>query len=470
MITKKIKYLVPVLALLLWSCNDWLTIEPKSEIDAEVLFETPEGFSIALNGVYTSLSSNTLYGREMKNSFIDVLARMYTLNNPTYEVLETYEYDAPELKGMIEGIWTLSYNAIANCNSILERVALRDSSFFPASGKKMVEGEALSLRALLYFDLLRLYAPAPVVGDAEAIPWYDKLSNKPMPFRRTSEILSLIIADLKKSKELQRSFDTGEDALNNFKHNQRFSYSKGFYENGRRAYRMGYWATTALLAQVALYAGDNSLALQNAMELVNLPAEVLGFTPSDKIEANGYDRMLSEDVIFALYNQEFEESFDEHNMLVSNVDNIFGNDGDDFRRKCYLNNLGTQQQLAKFILTEDNKKEGQISYTIPMFRLSLMYHVAIEAMFDTDPQGAVALFSTLRTKRGCKTPLPTLTDKNDLLTWLVNDARREFMGEGQLFFMYKRLNRDVIDEKRGNKTLGDKFVIPVPDRETSITN
>lgn len=467
----KIKFILPALVIFFIGCNDWLTIEPKSEIDADVLFETPEGFSIALNGIYTNLSSSPLYGRELKNTFVDVIARMYTLNHPTYEVIETHDYTSQEVRGIIERIWSVSYNTIANCNSILERVEQKESSFFPNAGKDMVQGEALSLRALLYFDLLRLFAPAPLVADEAAIPYYDRLSNKPMPYRKTSEILSLIIADLKKSKDLQREFDTSEEAMNDYKGSSpmRFSYSKGYYGTGRRVLRMGYYATTALLAQVALYAGDNELALQNALEFVENP-ELVDFTPSDKIESGNYDRLLSDDILFALYNQEFEEVFDQHNFLIANVENIFGSDGDDFRRQCYLNNLGDKQQLAKFILTEDNKREGQISYVIPMFRLGHMYHIAIETKFDSDPQGALGLFTTLRTKRGCKTPLPTIIDKSDLLTWLVNDVRREFMGEGQLFYMYKRLNREVIDEKRGNKRLTGEFVIPVPEREISITN
>lgn len=466
---KQIKYFIAALVLFLAGCDDWLTIDPKSEIDAKVLFETPEGFSIALNGIYTNLSSSPLYGREMKNTFIDVLARMYTLNHPTYEVIETYDYSSREVKGIIERIWSLSYNTIANCNSLLERVDEKEDSFFPEGGKKMVKGEALSVRALLYFDLLRTFAPAPIVADEVAIPYYDKLSNKPMPYRKTSEILSLIIADLEQSKELQREFDTSEEALSDFSHTQRFSYTYGFYGTGRRAYRMGYFATTALLAQVALYAGNEELALQNALEVMEY-SDLVMFTPSDKIESGGYDRLLSEDIIFALYNQEYEESFDEHNFLVANVQDIFGNDGDDFRRQCYLNNLGDQQQLAKFIFTEDNKREGSISYTIPMFRLGHMYHIAIEAMFSSDPGGALDLFAEMRTARGCKTPLPEISDKGELITWLVNDARREFMGEGHMFFMYKRLNREVIDEERGNKPLTEEFVIPVPERETSITN
>jgi hypothetical protein len=370
---------------------------------------------------------------------------------------------------MIENIWSLSYNTIANCNSILERVAEKDSAFFDGPGKRMVEGEALSVRALLYFDLLRLFAPAPVVSDEAAIPYYPVLSNMPMPYKKTSEILELLIADLQKSKTLQKSFDTSDEARQWFDVPSRFSYSRGFYGNSRRGYRMGYYATTALLAKVAQYAGNTQLALENARELVE-DETLIDLTSSTVIESSKYDRLLSEDIIFALYNRDFEEDFDESNCLVANADEMFGSDGDDFRKKCYILNLGDKKQLTKYVLTDDNTKEGSITYTIPMFRLSEMYYIMIESMFDTDPDGALQLFNSLRIKRGCKTALPTILTKDNLYDYLLNDARREFIGEGQLFFMYKRLNKTIIDEEGGNQTLTDKFIIPVPEREVSGLN
>ncbi len=72
------------------------------------------------------------------------------------------------------------------------------------------------IRAMLHFDLLRLYAPAPIVQDAVAIPWYTTLSHVPMPEKPTSELLQLIIADLTCSKALQKDFDTRNEAKEDF--------------------------------------------------------------------------------------------------------------------------------------------------------------------------------------------------------------------------------------------------------------
>ena len=52
---------------------------------------------------------------------------------------------------------------------------------------------------------------------------------------------------------------------------------------------------------------------------------------------------------------------------------------------------------------------------------------------------------------------------------LENEYIRELYGEGQLFYLYKRLNTDVITSASTSKNpkASDKiFVVPMPDSET----
>jgi hypothetical protein len=482
--TKKITIYIVLIGLMLSlsNCDDWLTINPKSEIAGDVLFESQDGFKIALNGIYSNISSTALYGKELKFGFVDVLAQCYAIGTSTYEGYEgiaNYQYFNEGAKNIIENIWAKAYNTIANCNSILQQLENKDDAFFESQHvKNMIEGETLSLRAMLYFDLLRLFAPATIIEEEEeAIPYYSQLTNTPMPYIKTSEILDSLIADLQRSKDLQKEFDTSVEAKEHYIASARFKDSYGFFSNGRRGFRMGYYATTALLAKVAQYAGEKEIALNNAKELVEND-NLIDFTQASKIEADKYDRLLSEDIIFALYNKNFEQGFYKNAFLIDNVEAMFGNDGDDFRKKCFLLNYGDKFQLTKYILAKDlysvsqtildREGNGSIVNIIPMFRLSEMYYILIESLFDTEPGKAIDLFTQFRTKRGCKMPLPSITSKNELLNYLVNDARREFMGEGQLFYIYKRLNKPVINENRGNKILTEEFIIPIPERETSF--
>lgn len=448
------------LALALAGCSDWLSIEPKSEISAERLLRTPEGFSTAMNGIYTNLSSGELYANYLKFSMVEVMARNYKLGNSAFNSLEFYDYES--CRSYFQQTWATAYNVIANCNILLEEMDKKDESFFEVHERNMLKGELLSIRAMLYLDLLRLFAPAPAVGDEAAIPYYDKLTITPVSVKsKTSVILAAILRDLETSKQLQREFDTSASARNLYTASNRFRYSSDFFGNGRRGMRMGYYATTALLARAALYAGDTGLAYDNARELID--DEILEFTSGDKILAGTYDRLFSDDLLFGLYREEFEESFNKVVYEIKNVDKIYGNDfNDDFRAKW----LAANNQLNKYDLSDNTTLEGSITSVIPMIRLSEMYHIAVEAIYDTDPDEAVRLFNELRTSRGCRIALAAAS-KSELLDLLVNDARREYISEGQMFFMYKRLNRKVLDETDGNQTLTDEFIVPVPLRETT---
>ena len=43
------------------SCSDWLTVEPKSEIELGLMHETEQGIKDALIGCYILMSSESLY-------------------------------------------------------------------------------------------------------------------------------------------------------------------------------------------------------------------------------------------------------------------------------------------------------------------------------------------------------------------------------------------------------------------------
>lgn len=464
---KKLRLILAGVMILFSGCvKDWLELEPKSEVSADVLFETPEGFSIALNGIYTNLSSATLYGEELTYGLVDVLARCYDLKNTKYDPLKNYDYVSSGMEQRINSIWALAYSTIANCNGLLDEMNKKGPEFFKAYERARLEGEVLSIRAMLHFDLLRLYAPAPVVQDAAAIPYYATLTHVPMPEKPTSEILQLIIADLTRSKQLQKEFDThtaDKEDFHGFRH--RFNKDQTFFGSGKRGFRMGYYATTALLSRVAVYAGDDQLAYTNAMEVIddktgdNEPT--ISFTPATVIDVNVYDRLLSDDLIFSLYRIDFEKEFNKVIFLLPNTAPIFGSDlNSDYRKKCYLTSDG--RQLLKFDLEQD--REGFITSAIPMFRLSELYHIAAETLYDTDPGGALELLNILRAKRGCTVPLSAIASKSLFQDAIINDTRREFVGEGKLFFLYKRLNKTILDEYGGNQALTDKFVLPVTER------
>ena len=64
----------------MWSCEDFLTIRPKSDITEEDLFAKPDGVEDALNGVYAQLGLTDLYGQNMTWGIVDMPTQYFKLN------------------------------------------------------------------------------------------------------------------------------------------------------------------------------------------------------------------------------------------------------------------------------------------------------------------------------------------------------------------------------------------------------
>ena len=55
--------LIALTGMLAVSCNAWLDVTPENAIADDDLFSTGFGYRNALNGIYTNLASDELYGK-----------------------------------------------------------------------------------------------------------------------------------------------------------------------------------------------------------------------------------------------------------------------------------------------------------------------------------------------------------------------------------------------------------------------
>ncbi|WP_315815445.1 RagB/SusD family nutrient uptake outer membrane protein [Paraflavitalea speifideaquila] len=101
---------------------------------------------------------------------------------------------------------------------------------------------------------------------------------------------------------------------------------------------------------------------------------------------------------------------------------------------------------------------------MPMVRLSEMYYIMAEC--EPDATKAREYFNTVRKNRG----LVDIAPSANLNTELQKEYQKEFWGEGQLFYYYKRRNITSIPNgaaASGNITMNAaKYVFPLPLSET----
>ena len=66
-------------ALLTSGCSDWFDVSPKTDIKAEELFTTENGFRSALAGLYISMTDDDAYGDNLSFGMLDQMAQLYDM-------------------------------------------------------------------------------------------------------------------------------------------------------------------------------------------------------------------------------------------------------------------------------------------------------------------------------------------------------------------------------------------------------
>lgn len=476
------------LLLMLTGCNKWLDIQPKSDVAADELFTTEAGFEEALNGVYIKLAGSELYGGELTTGLPDVLAQDYTLSTQVdaWSYLKTEKFDFKDANFIErrDKIWAGLYNGIVNINLILEHIEGR-KQLFSGNQYNLIKGEALGLRAYLHFDLFRLFGSSIASGGTQGIPYVTTYSNKVTKTFSPREVMDAIEKDLTTAKDLLTGIDpiltkgyvvdypgsdsTTEDA------------DPSLFMQMRRS-RFNYYAVMATLARVYLYDQKKTEALASALEVMHAGkfpwTDQEAFLNTDPKEK---DLLLYKEIIFGWYapwtvsdlRSRFEAGTSGLFLSKEDADRIYetsGVGGEDLRFKRWLQvGVDGNLELQKYARNPDGDEEDLTAnlypQTLPAIRLSEMYYIAAEASYDQDRQTALGYVDSVRTHRGIG-DLFTPADKNQFISELIREARKEFLAEGQVFYMYKRLNQPIQSHAGAQIPASQSvFVLPLPDNE-----
>ena len=155
-INKKSSWLLSVALItfhlsLFTSCNDWLDVEPKSQIKEEDHFNREGGFNDQMMGVYTKMTTPNMYGLNMDIGFVEVLSHTYDINpNGKWRYVNDFDYKELTSEATISDIWSSCYNCIANLNILLRNLEKADPNMFENDDYNHYRGEALGLRGFLH--------------------------------------------------------------------------------------------------------------------------------------------------------------------------------------------------------------------------------------------------------------------------------------------------------------------------------
>ncbi|WP_316815620.1 RagB/SusD family nutrient uptake outer membrane protein [Pedobacter nyackensis] len=460
----KFKIIILGIALLGFSsCNKWLDVDLINQVDENKLFAKEQGFNDALAGVYNQLSGQNLYGERLSFEFMDVLAQYYNYNSIAEEYKRTrdYNYKDATVRSQIDGIWSGLYSGISGVNNIL-KWEQKNGDVMRPNVRKQVLGESMALRAYLHFDLLRMFCEDIKFNhNAKGIAYNKQFGVSLPPMYTAAECYQLVLQDLKDAYTNLDQVDPINEVIPYTLPNKN--------QADKDVARMNKYAVKALMARVYLTLGDKANALKCAKEVIESKKfRLLDYETGIDVEEAKKDILFSDEHIFSLRNKDIPDwskalHFEVRTntgtasakLLFSDAYQIYGSNADDARYEHW-----SDVEMTKYYSRGDVKA---FFPKIPMIKLSEMYLIAAECLYDTDLNGCLTYINTLRKSRIRNAADWFYITRDNIF----EEMMREYAGEGQLFYAYKRLNRGI---KNNSGTMNIEpsnsiFVFPIPDKE-----
>ncbi|HSC53404.1 MAG TPA: RagB/SusD family nutrient uptake outer membrane protein [Phnomibacter sp.] len=469
------------------ACNKFLDVPPKNRVPESVLFNDEEGFKSALMGVYLGMDKPTnggVYGIYTNNLTMGMMSALtYNYDNittanvgeggPFYNNVGFYAYSDAQVRAEFDGIWGGLYNNIANLNNLIGQIDQKQS-VFSRDNFNRVKGEAIALRALFHFDLLRMFGQPPLTGPAKkAIPYVTQYTVTPTPHITLTAAMDSCISDLLQAKELLSHTDTS--AVFKATHDAFTSYTQN---------HLNYWAVQALLARVYLFKGDVDNAALYASAVIGsnkfplITSNVAAATNTIR------DRTFSQELLFAVYCSNLKNYnlnlFDKSSgqplrLTPAGKDRLYltgSGSANDYRYTSWFDNNQANVNVPSKVF-QDKNLPYELQGNMPVLRVSELYYILSEcANKKADIAGGTATLNKVRQARGVPALVASgITYTDSLSTEIMREYQKEFTQEGQLWFYYKRLNKNLKLVTSTTAAIpADVYVFPLPDKEKEYNN
>lgn len=472
--------------LILSSCNDWLDVKPKVEVEETKLFEKAQGFKDALTACYIKLDSTSLYGKNMTMSVVEHLAQHWDLSvgvERDEDKLKDFRYDSEYAEGCFKSIYGEMYNTIVQANTVLANLETNGDIIAEESLRQLIEAEALGIRAFCHTDILRLFGQMPLKPTIQVqLPYARTVTNEKIPYYSYSDFTDLILQDIKKAQDLFKTCDpvmtyTYEELDNYKSKNSEVELKDEFM--GFRRFRFNYYAMEALKARLYMYMGNHEQARIAARQVIDAKsksgAKMLTLAGDNDLKNNYF--ALPSECILALSNSNIENDiknlygYDHYFLTTGHFNDLFAGQSTGVNNRALnqwqkrSSSSGNEyQNFQKYLQPAGDKvSDANLKMTkhqiIPLLRLSEMYLIAIE----TAPlQEANTLYKEYMEARNVSV---TALTQEEMTAEILNEYRREFWGEGQMFYTYKRLGMTKMLWKSDREITEKDYIVPLPASE-----
>lgn len=153
-------YLLSILItiLSLTSCKKYLDVKPTDFTTPETFFESAKDLDQALTGVYSSLNNTGTFSRYLVFDLaLGTDEAFYKRSTPQ---IDPIVYNSDGSNSTVTATWTSLYAGINNANLLLANI---DRPVMDEATRSRIKGEALFLRAFLYFQLVHHWGDVPLI-------------------------------------------------------------------------------------------------------------------------------------------------------------------------------------------------------------------------------------------------------------------------------------------------------------------
>ena len=461
------------------SCNDYFDkTGDEQHITDKKFFGDEAAFASALTDCYNLMRSRNLYGGMLTLEMMEFANQNMAPHDAISSAASQLNFADAALAARIDTVTHAAYRVVAACNKLIDEAERTKVVFTSAGKKKIITAEAYALRAAVQFDLLRLFHPAPATDAGfRGLPYVTHTSANVPEALTTTQILQAVNTDLAHAAQLLKTVDPILKERNSI-------VGVGEFDRRLRTFQMNYYAVKAVQARVALWQGNYEQAVAQAdsvlAHLQNTVARYRLFywvTPGHY----GSDFSFSREYVFGIastpsgFARLSDDMFKTKGIqTTTSLRDIYA-DNADIRYRAWFRQQGSSYAMSnKFgsatLLTDyvysTSATASSLPAAIPYIKLGEVMLIKAEALNEMGQTAAAR--TLLEEMQGYKdisyASRATSVTKESLRELIYAEARRDLFGEGQLFYLNKRLGLTSVKAADGSiRTVTlSQYTLPLP--------
>ena len=443
---KKIAIILSLICgLTLVSCQGFLDISPSNQADSSTCITSEADAQVMMNGLMRKMTSSSYYGQNFM-LFGDAKGGDFTIYTAGYTGSNMYYFAHTQTSNTYSGIWSQVYNCLLQANNIIVNIEELKKEGTTSSGLDNILGQAYTARALMFFDLVRVY-------------------GQPYNMNKSASGIAVVTEPVDAGAQLQRN--TVEEVYTQILSD--LNTAAPLLSKSKTVGYINYYANQAILGKVYMYMDNFSAAATAFANIIDsdLYSKEKLYKPEDWVASwtkqNGTESIFE----LAIYPSEGDLGGSSYGILFRRKDHGNSSAYGCFSASEYWHAIMDENDVRWGVTDYDHMhgtearsswpvccykysgnpslagdgKSTSTAVNIKVIRLSEVYLLAAECYCRTNNNAKAAeLLNAIAERNPNYTPWTSATVSVDAV---FNEYRRELLGEGKLFFEAIRQNRTI---------------------------